>query len=316
MHRHFWPGREVATVAARQRCLITREQLQALGVRRGGIQRALEGGRLHRIHRGVYAVVASQALPPLAIEQAAVLALGPNAYISHHSAAALWGIRPPGKQIEVTVVGRERASRDGIRVHRVRMLGRRDTRLLEGLPITSAARTLLDIALDLPDRELERALDESIATRKTSLAGVRAVLRDYPRRPGSVRLGALASHGRTLTMTRSECEERFLALVRRAGLPGPEVNARVSRFEVDFCWRRQGVIVEIDGFFFHSSGAALARDHRRDAALQQMGFLVIRILARELVASPESVLVRVASALALRGAADGVTSSIREPPPQ
>jgi very-short-patch-repair endonuclease len=104
-------------------------------------------------------------------------------------------------------------------------------------------------------------------------------------------------------MTRSECEERFLELVRKADLPSPEVNARVGRFEVDFCWRRGRVIVEIDGYTFHSSQAALERDHRRDTVLQQMGFLVIRILGRELLVAPERVLVRLARALALRGAA-------------
>jgi very-short-patch-repair endonuclease len=255
------------------------------------------------VHRGVYAVVTSRALPPLAIEQAAVLAMGPNSYISHHSSAALWGIRPAAGQVEVTVVGREPASRKGIRVHCLCSLDRRDRRLLERIPIISAARTLLDIAVDLSDRELERAFDEGIATRKINETAVRGVLDQYPRRPGAARLRAIASPGRSLTMTRSESEERFLELLRKADLPRPEVNARVGRFEVDFCWRRERVIVEIDGYSFHSSRAALARDHRRDAELQQMGFVVIRILARELIEAPERVLVRAASALALRAAA-------------
>jgi very-short-patch-repair endonuclease len=162
---------------------------------------------------------------------------------------------------------------------------------------------LLDIAVDLSDRELERAFDEGIATRKINETAVRGVLDQYPRRPGAARLRAIASPGRSLTMTRSESEERFLELLRKADLPRPEVNARVGRFEVDFCWRRERVIVEIDGYSFHSSRAALARDHRRDAELQQMGFVVIRILARELIEAPERVLVRAASALALRAAA-------------
>jgi very-short-patch-repair endonuclease len=164
-------------------------------------------------------------------------------------------------------------------------------------------RTLLDIAADLPDRDLERAFDEGIATRKTTVAAVRAVLRDYPGRRGAPSLRALVSPDRPLTMTRSEREEQFLELVRKAGVPTPRVNASVGRFEVDFCWARQGVIVEIDGYPFHSSRAALERDHRRDAELQQMGFVVIRILARELAVAPERVLARAVSALALREAA-------------
>jgi very-short-patch-repair endonuclease len=229
--------------------------------------------------------------------------MGPGSYISHHSSAALWGIRPAAKQVEVTVVGREPASRKGIRVHRVCSLDRRDTRLLERIPIISPALTLLDIAVDLSDRELERAFDEGVATRKVNATAVRAVLDQHPRRPGAARLRALAAPGRSLTMTRSESEERFLELVRKADLPRPQVNARIGRFEVDFCWHRERVIVEIDGYSFHSSQAALERDHRRDAELQQMGFLVIRILARELIEAPERVLARTAGALALRAAA-------------
>ena len=121
-------------------------------------------------------------------------------------------------------------------------------------------------------------------------------------RPGATRLRALLSPDRSLTMTRSEAEERFLKLIRMAGVPAPEVNARIGRHEVDFCWRTQRVIVEIDGYPFHSSRAALERDHRRDAQLQQMGFIVIRILARELSSEPEKVLVRVVGALAVRAA--------------
>jgi very-short-patch-repair endonuclease len=111
---------------------------------------------------------------------------------------------------------------------------------------------------------------------------------------------ALCSEDRTTTMTRSEAEEMFLALVREAELPSPEVNARVARYEVDFCWRAERVVVEIDGYAFHSSRAALERDHRRDTELQQMGFIVIRISWRELREQRLRVVARVAGALARR----------------
>jgi very-short-patch-repair endonuclease len=113
---------------------------------------------------------------------------------------------------------------------------------------------------------------------------------------------ALFSEYRSTTMTRSEAEEMFLALVRKSELPSPEVNARIGRYEVDFCWRRERVAVEIDGYAFHSSRAALERDHRRDAELQQLGFLVIRIGWRELRHEPLRVVAWVAGALALRAA--------------
>jgi len=303
--RKSWPHRKVGAIAERQAALITRDQLLELGIGRGAIQYALQVGRLYARHPGVYAVVGPAALPPLAAERAALLACGELAYLSHGTAAAIWGFRDrPPRKIEVTIVGRKSGRQPaGITIHRTRHLAQIDKRLHAGLRIVSPARALLDIAGALDGRELERALDEALATRKTTLNAVRAVLRDYPRRSGAARLRALASPHRTLTMTRSECEERFLELVRKADLPSPEVNAKVGRFEVDFCWRRWRVIVEIDGYPFHSSPAALERDHRRDTVLQQMGFLVIRILGRELVTAPERVLVRLARALALRGTA-------------
>jgi len=151
-------------------------------------------------------------------------------------------------------------------------------------------------------REFERAFDEAIASRLTTLAAVRAMVLVNHHRRGAARTRELAFSDRLTTKTRSEAEEIFLALVRRGGLPQPEVNARVGRFEVDFCWRTERVIVEVDGFAFHSSRAALERDHRRDAELQQLGFLVIRIGWRELLQEPEKVLVRLAGALAKRAA--------------
>jgi len=118
------------------------------------------------------------------------------------------------------------------------------------------------------------------------------------RRKGAERMRALAFADRAATMTRSEAEEMFLALVRKASLPSPEVNARVGRYEVDFCWREERVVVEIDGHAFHSTRAALERDHRRDAELQQMGFIVIRIGWRELRREPLRVVAWVTRALA------------------
>jgi very-short-patch-repair endonuclease len=255
------------------------------------------------MHRGVYALVPPSALPPLAAEHAAVLAFGPNAYLSHHSAAAVWGIRPPSAgAIDVTVVGRKPAARRGIRVHHVAAIHPLDVRVHAGIPITSPARALVDIACDLTDRDFERAFDEAIVKRLMTLAAVRAMLLVNGRRRGADRIRAFMSAERTTTMTRSEAEEMFLALVRKAELPAPEVNARIGRYEVDFCWRGEGVVVEIDGYAFHSSRAALERDHRRDAELQQMGFIVIRISWRELRHEPLRVVAWVAGALARRAA--------------
>jgi len=298
-----WPDRPIAAIATGQLGLITRDQLKDLGLRRAAIEHAVTRGRLTAIHRGVYAV-GHVAPAPLAKEMAALLACGAAAFLSHHSAAAVWGFEPSGRgEIEVTIVRRDAGRRRrGIRVHRVGALDHRDIRRHCGIPITSPARTLLDVAADLSGRELERAFDDGLVRKVITRQGVIAVLDRAPGRRGRGRLAELASiRDRTTTVTRSEAEERFLALVRRARLPEPEVNVRIDRYVADFLWRDQRLIVEVDGYAFHSNRRSFERDHERDLVLTAAGFDVLRFTWRQIVEEPELVLVRLARALALRG---------------
>ena len=245
------------------------------------------------------------ALPPLAAELAAVFACGDSALLSHHSAAAAWGLRPAfNGDVHVTVIARETGRRrPGIRVHRTETLDPRDIRRHQGIPITSPARALLDITPDLPDRAVERALDEALIRRLVTHAAIAAVVNAYPNRRGAARLRALADPGRPTTETRSGGEEVLLALLRKGDVPIPEVNARVGNYTADFLWHEQKVIVELDGYDYHRGRAAFERDHQRDAEHQRMGYLVIRITARQLAREPEAILVRIATALATRAAA-------------
>jgi very-short-patch-repair endonuclease len=228
-----------------------------------------------------------------------VLACGRATLLSHHSAAAVWSIRPRiGGAIDVTVVGRDAGrDRSGIQAYRVAYLDRRDVRTRADIPLTSAARTLLDISPRLSERSLERAVDEALTRGLTTIEAIAGVTARYPKRKGASRLRALARPDRPTTVTRSEAEERFLAMIRRAGLPEPEVNARLGRFVADFLWRDERVVVEIDGYDFHRGRAAFERDHERDAEHQQDDFLVIRVTWRQLDREPEVLLVRVATAL-------------------
>jgi very-short-patch-repair endonuclease len=300
-----WPEREIAQIAARQRALVTRAQLAQLGLGRNAIEYAIARGRLHRRHHAVYSLVPFPALPPLAPELAAVLACGDAALLSHHSAAATWGFRPTfNGHIHITAIGSD-AGRDrpGIRAHRVGRLDPRDIRRFQGIPITSPARALLDIAPDLSDREVERALDEALIQRLTSHAAINAVLAAYPNSRGVGRLRALADPGRATTQTRSGGEEALLAALRRANIPAPEVNARVGNYTADFLWREQKVIVELDGYDYHRGRAAFERDHERDVEHLRLGFVVIRVTARQLARELEALLVQIATTLALRAAA-------------
>jgi very-short-patch-repair endonuclease len=225
--------------------------------------------------------------------------------LSHHSAAATWGIRPSfNGDVHVTVIGKETGRRrPGIKVHRVSELDPRDIRRYQGIPITSPARALLDITPDVSDRQLERALDEALIQRLTTHAAINAVLAAYPNRRGVARLRAASDPGRPTTETRSGGEEVLLAAIRRTGLPIPEVNARVGSYTADFLWREQRVIVELDGYDYHRGRAAFERDHQRDGEHQQAGFVVIRVTGRQLNRNLEAVLVRIATALARRAAA-------------
>jgi very-short-patch-repair endonuclease len=168
----------------------------------------------------------------------------------------------------------------------------------------SAARTLLEVTPQLSERSLERAFDEALIRNIMSLGAVRAVLARYPQRPGVARMLALTRPDRMTTATRSKGEERFLAMVRKARLPAPEVNVTEGRFDADFLWRRERIVLEVDGYDFHRGRGAFERDRQRDAEHQHSDFVVIRATWRQLEDTPEAVLVWVATALARRPVRD------------
>ncbi|MGI8712538.1 MAG: DUF559 domain-containing protein, partial [Solirubrobacteraceae bacterium] len=297
-----WRDREVAALAGRQRTLVTHEQLLDLGAGRAAIWRAAQRARLHRVHHGVYSLVKASARPPLAAEQAATLACGPHAVLSHASAAALWGLLPaPPDPVQLTLAGvLTGRSRPGIEIHLATALDDRDVRRHHGLPVTAPARLLLEMTPSLSGRALERMVDEALARRLTSRTAIVEMLDRYPGRAGTGTLRELVQPGRHSTFTRSEAEERMLALIRRGGLDPPECNVTIGGLEVDFLWRREKLVVEVDGYAFHGDAAAFERDRRRDAELRKAGFVVIRITWRQLTRTPEEVLVWIATELARR----------------
>jgi very-short-patch-repair endonuclease len=287
----------MAELASRQRGVVARTQLRAIGLSRHAIDRRLKAARLHPIYRGVY-LVGHSFPPPGARELGAVLACGRGAVVSHRAAAALWRLLPgAGREIDVTVPGRDRRRTDGIRTHRVGDLEPRDVRRLGGIPVTAPARTILDLASVVPPRELERALAEAEARRLTHGGQLLSLLARVGPRPGVATLRSLVGADAHPALTRSEAEERLLALIRASELPRPEINVRVGPHEVDFLWRNQRLVVEVDGFRFHSSRAAFERDRLQDAELAAMGFRVVRVTWRQLVDGPEAVLTRIVTAL-------------------
>jgi very-short-patch-repair endonuclease len=223
---------------------------------------------------------------PWTREMAAVLACGDGAFLSHHPAGSLWAIRRAWHgPIDVTVPRHPRPGPE-ITIHRAR-LDARDTRRRDGVPVTSPARTLLDLASVLPERDLARAVEQAQVLRLVTPQELAQIAGRG--RPGSAALHAVLEAQHEPSLTRSEAEARMLELIRAAGLPAPETNVKVLGHEVDFLWREQKLIVEVDGFAYHSSRQAFERDRRRDARLQAAGFRVIRVTYLQIVDDPASV---------------------------
>ena len=230
---------------------------------------------------------------------AAVLARGRGAVLSHDSAATVWGFRTlTSGPIHITLPSRSNRSRPGIRVHRARSLDRAEVRHHQRIPLMAPVRTLLDLAETLSPRELERAYEEAQILRLVRPAELRSALEHERGRRGAPAIRALIDQDRKPALTRSEAEARLLALLRAADLPPTATNARIGRHEIDFLWRPQRLVVEVDGYASHAHRAAFERDRQRDAELQAAGYRVVRVTWGQVADRPEAVIARLAQALA------------------
>jgi very-short-patch-repair endonuclease len=274
-------------LAERQHGVVSREQLRAFGLSDTAIRGWIGRGLLHRMHRGVYAV-GHCALPMEGRMLAAVLACGPGAALSHRSAAALWGLRATAqRRIDVTAVADGGRRDPAIAQHRARTLEATDLTAHRGVPVTTVARTLVDLAGVVPAAAVERALAQAEVLRLYDHAAVCEVLERSNGRRGAQALRA--AMGTPIAFTRSELESRMLALCRRHRLPPPRVNAVVCGHEVDFLWPAARLIVETDGHRFHGTRRAFEQDRRRDAELLVAGYRVVRITYRRLMTEPDAV---------------------------
>ena len=284
-------------VADQQLALITTHQLHVAGVGRGEVRRRVERKRLHRRYRGVYLV--GHPIPlPRARELGAVLACGHRAFVSHRSAAGLWGLaRAPSEDVEITVVARGCRSRDGLRVHRVERLDASDRDHRFGIPVTSPARAIIDYAATASAAELEWAIAEAHANALTDEQRILAAIDRAPNHAGVALLRAVLAQPGGPQRTRSGGERAMLRLIRAAGLPPPRTNLLIAGFTADFVWADQRLIVEVDGHPYHSSRPAFERDHRRDIVHKNAGYEVLRFTARQLAEEPLLVIATIARAL-------------------
>ena len=295
-----------ALLAAEQNCVLSTRQLHGLGLRDGAITTRVRRGTLHRVHRGVYSVVHPAALSIKGRLTAAVLACGDGAVLSHRSAAAWWELLPyEDRAAEVIVPGDGGRKIDAIRAHRTAGLDRRDAWWRSGIPVSSPARTALDVAATMPQRALRRMLRQAQAEGRLAVGQLREAAARAGRHPGARAVLAIVAEGPT--PTRSVAEDLLLDLIERARLPRPEVNPRLQLADAtlmpDLLWRPSRLVVEVDGLQFHCSPEARLQDGRRQALLEAHGHRVLRVTYEQLTRRPRQTIARIEQALGLARAA-------------
>jgi very-short-patch-repair endonuclease len=273
MHAKRAPDAQVAEIARRQHGAVSLAQLRDCGLSSTAVRERQRAGRLHRMHRGVYAV-GHTAPSDQRSWMAAVLAMGGGdasgggAVLSHRSAAELWGLLPSSAgPVDVSLRNRNgKRKREGIRIHRPVLLNPAETTVRRGVPVTSPARTLADLRAVVSGRELRRAIRQA----------------DF--------LGLATGPDIVGDRTRSELERRFLWLCGRFHLPKPAVNAKIGAMAVDFCWVERKLVVETDGYQPHRGREAFESDRARDLRLRGLGYEVVHLSYRQVFDEPREVL--------------------------
>jgi Transcriptional regulator, AbiEi antitoxin/Protein of unknown function (DUF559) len=288
--------RRVAELASGQRGRITRGQLTELGLSDEQIARWVSAGRIIRVHGGVYAV-GHLAEPPRAALQAAVLAGGEDAALSHRSAACHLGLLSwAPKDVDVMVPRSGERDREGIRFHRPRIYAPEDRFVFDGIACTTVARTLVDLGAVVSLHHLERAVEQAELLQVLDVKAVADVLariarprgvRNLRRCLGAERLGA--------ALTQSGIERRFLRLSLDAGLPRPVLQHPIELapgrwHKVDFAWPDRRLAVETDGGAVHTTRTAARRDRHLDREIRNAGWRVERFMEDDIVDTPEVII--------------------------
>lgn len=282
-----WAG-DAWDLANRQHGVVTRSQLTVLGLGAEAIEHRLANGRLHRLMRGVYAVGRPE-VGQKGRWMAAVLACGPEALLSHHSAAALWRIRPQRRgDIHVVVPAGHSKMRPGIRAHRRRDHEAPERREVDRIPVTHPIATLVDLAAGIPDGQMEAAINEADHLDLVDPVQLRNALDSLPRWSGVGRLRKLLDRP-TVTLTSTQLERSFLPLSLEAGLPAPQTQVWLDGYRVDFFWPNLGLVVETDSLRYHRTAFKQARDKRRDNAHAGSGLTTLRFTHGQVRDEPDYV---------------------------
>jgi hypothetical protein len=288
----------VAQAAGDQWGVLSLDELRACGLSRENVRVRVDNGRLHRLHAGVYAV--GHANVPLEGRfLAAVKACGECALLSHFSAAALWRYLPwDDRWPEVTVLGTATRVRPGLRVHRTQVLAPQDIARHAGIPVTSPARTLIDLAAIVGYEQLRRAIRQAQSLYRVNMRQLLEVLARFEGRRGTRNFARIVATGPA--PTRSELEDVVLDLALRGGLAPPTVNGKLvldgRRIYPDFRWPEQMLVVEADGAAWHDNELAREDDAERQALLEAHGYRVLRVTWDQAILRPAQTLARIRAA--------------------
>lgn len=278
----------LAVVVGRQYGLVTAGQLKRLGFSGGAVKRMAEAGRLHRVHRGVYAVgnpVVSEHVRCLA----AVLACGRDGLLSHTSAAWLWGLQPSCPTTPHVTVPARGQRRPGIVVHHALTILDEGPAKFEGIPVTPVPRTLLDLANVVAVPALERIIDRAERRGLLDMIEIDAMLTRRRGNRGSRKLRTCLELYRDPFVNRAKSELLFLSLVEKAELPRPSLNRFVAGYEIDAYWERERFAIEVDGWDSHRTRRAFEADRLRQEDLKLAGIDSIRLAARRIEREPKAV---------------------------
>lgn len=280
--------REIVDLVGRQQGLVTQAQLSGLGVGRRTIERWVASGRLRAVHREVYGF-GPRPLTKRGKWLAAVLAMGPEAFLSHRSAAALWGLHGDQPKVDVTAPRGKQVlpGRKGIKVHRCQF-DPGEVTMRDGIPVSTVARTLFDLAERSRPYEMKKAWDEASRLKLLRVPEVLAVYeRGRGRRARTHIRPFLLLEQRYVEDAASPLEDRFAEFVVAQRLPPPQVNVLVGEDVVDALWPAVRLIVELDSWEFHGHRAAFEEDRDRDAEHLLDGYRTIRVTHRKLSEEPK-----------------------------
>jgi very-short-patch-repair endonuclease len=299
-------GQELASLARRQHGVVSIRQLQRLGYSHQSVSRAAAAGRLHRLHLGVYAV-GHMDLSLQGRCLAGVLASGPGALLSHFSAAWLLELLTTSPIPVHVTTPLPRKQRGALRLHHSRTLTEADRGLRQMIPVTSIARTSLDLAPLVRFRSLRRMVRRAEDLRVFDLAEFRSVLERNRGHHGVVGLERALAIYEPLRLTRSELERELVTAVEAAGLPVPSTAFVVAGCELDLYWPELRFAVEVDVYATHGSHESFEEDRLRDENLKLAGVELIRVTGHRFEREPEEVVNRIGRLLDQRGRQLGVS---------